>query len=169
VSSGFELVENAIDAVERAAVRARVEAAGFARWEIADRGRYEVNAAHDEPELVARLVALATARLGVPLRPAARRFTRLRRGDYALFKDDHRRWQGLDRHVEVTADLSAAASADGHIFYAWPDGTATVPQTPGVVAIVDRRGRQTARYERYLGVRFGDGAIVRLGLVLAAG
>ncbi len=160
------LADAVVDAVTAAAVRARLDASGWTRYAVGDRGVYEVNERHDEPELTARLVALASERLGRPLALVDRRWTRMRRGDYALFKDDARRWQGRDRHVEVTLDLSAAASAEGQIFYARPDGAATVPQRPGTAAIVDRRG-PSARYERYLGVRFGDGEVVRLVLVLA--
>ncbi len=108
----------------------------------------------------------AGQRLGTAaLRASALRWTRLRRGDYALFKDDGRRWSGGDH--ELCIDLSAAPSREGQIVYVATDGAATVPQRPGGVALVDRR-RPIARYERYLGVRFGDGEIVRLALVLVS-
>jgi len=140
-------------------------AAAFSRFEIADRGRYEVCESHAEPELVALVTHLASERLGMALAPAGQRLLRFRRGDYALFKDDHKRWQGLDALAEVTVDLSASESDEGQVVYAFPDGRATMPQRPGAAAIVDRRG-QAARYERYLGVRFGEGEILRLHVIL---
>lgn len=160
---GFDYHADMVDEATRAAVRERVVAGGFERFEIADRGRYELSGAHGEAELTETLIALAERQLGVGLAAVAQRWTRLRRGDYALFKDDQRRWTGPG--VEVCVDVSAAASQEGQIVYAAPDGGATVPQRPGGVAIVDRR-RPMARYERYLGVRFADGEIVRLALAL---
>lgn len=160
----FDFAEAVIDAATLAAVRARLDGAGFDRYHVPDRGRYELNQTHEEPELFERLLRHAWQRLGgAALRPAARRWTRLRRGDYALFKDDGRRRTGGD--YELCLDLSAAPSREGQIVYAAPDGGATVPQRPGGVALIDRRG-PVSRYERYLGVRFGDGEIVRLALVL---
>jgi hypothetical protein len=160
----FDFAEAVVDAATLAAVRARLAAARFERYDNPDRGRYELNQTHDEPDLVARLLRHAWTRLGgAVLRPVSRRWTRLRRGDYALFKDDARRWAGGD--YELCLDLSAAPSREGQIVYAAPDGGATVPQRPGGVALIDRRG-PVARYERYLGIRFGDGEIVRLALVL---
>jgi hypothetical protein len=160
----FDFAEAVVDGVTLAAVRARLGGASFTRYHVPDRGRYEVNETHDEPELFERLLRHAWQRLGgALLRPASRRWTRLRRGDYALFKDDARRWPGGD--YELCLDLSAAPSLEGKIVYAGPDGVAAVPQRPGGVALVDRRGPVT-RYERYLGVRFGEGEIVRLALVL---
>ena len=160
----LDFAEAVIDGATLAAVRARLAGARFERYHVPDRGRYELNETHDEPELCGRLLRHAWQQLGgAVLRPVARRWTRLRRGDYALFKDDGRRWSGGD--YELCLDLSAAPSREGQIVYAAPDGGATVPQRPGGVALVDRRGAVT-RYERYLGVRFGDGEIVRLALVL---
>src|SRR5262249_2413255 len=144
--------------------RERLAAARFDAYEIPDRGRYQLNTTHDEPALFERLMRHAWQRLGgALLRPVARRWTRFRRGDYALFKDASRRWSGGD--YELCLDLSAAPSREGQIVYVGPDGAGTVPQDPGGVALVDRRGPVT-RYERYLGVRFADGEIVRLALVL---
>jgi hypothetical protein len=160
----FDFVEGVIDGTTLASVRERLAGARFERYQNPDRGRYLLNETHDEPALFARLMRHAWQRLGgAALRPAARRWTRLRHGDYALFKDDSRRWSGGD--YELCLDLSAAPSREGQIVYAAPDGAGTVPQRPGGVALVDRRGPVT-RYERYLGVRFGDGEIVRLALVL---
>jgi len=160
----FDFAEAAIDGATLAAVRARLAGARFERYDVPDRGRYELNQTHDDPELFDVLMRHAWRRLGgALLRPAERRWTRLRRGDYALFKDDGRRWSGGD--YELCLDLSTASSREGQIVYVAPDGGATVPQRPGGVALVDRRGAVT-RYERYLGVRFGDGEIVRLALVL---
>jgi hypothetical protein len=165
--TGLELVEDLVAEVDRTAIRARLEAAGYRRYWLADRGRYELNDTHHEPPLIAVLTALASTHFGVLLAPAWRRWTRLRHGDYALFKDDDRRWRGGETQVEVCVDLSAAASQEGQIVYASPDGNATVSQTPGTVALVDRR-EPRARYERYLNLRIGDAEIVRLNLGLRA-
>ena len=159
----FRFFDGAVDGTACDAVRDRVCAAGFSRYEIGDRGRYELGVSHAEPWLFARLATLARAQVHMAVSVETWRWTRLRHGDYATFKDDARR--ACDGVVEVCLDVSAAASDQGQIIYRTAGTAATVPQRPGGVAIIDRRGPM-ARYERYLGVRFGAGEIVRLTLVL---
>jgi hypothetical protein len=156
-----------LDGDEAAAIRARLAASGWQRYDLADRGRYELNERHREPALFAGLVGFAREAIGAPLAVSAVRWTRTHRGDYALFLDDTRRWRGRDRHVEACLDCSAAASNEGQIVYTGA-ANATLPNEPGLAAVIDRRaGFQ--RYERYLGTRFGEGEIVRLALVLEVG
>jgi hypothetical protein len=158
---GFHPFDGFIDADTAAAVRERVRP-GLEPYDVPDRGRYLVATTHVEPELFARLEALAAERLGAAVARVAARWTRLVRGDYALYKDDARRRAG---DAEVCLDLSAAASGEAQIVYRAEDETAAVAQRPGAGAVVERR-RPVYRYDRYLGVRYGDGEVFRLTLGL---
>ncbi len=157
------LQADVVAADERAALRAALDAAGWTRSWIADRHRLETAslAGPLADALVARLAALAGAAAGATLRPRAVRWLRLRHGDYQLTKCD-----ALERpsapHVELIADLSAAATGEAEIFYS--DGR-VVPQLPGSVAIIERDATML-RWQRYLTARVGDAAVHRLRLTL---
>ena len=128
----FDFAEAVIDLATLEAVRARLAGASFERYDVPDRGRYELNQTHDEPELFERLLRHAWQRLGgAALRPAARRWTRLRRGDYALFKDDGRRWAGGD--YELCLDLSAAPSREGQSSTPLPTVARRCPSVPAAL------------------------------------
>lgn len=151
-----------IGAEERARVRAALDAAGWRRSYIADRLRLET-ATLDDP-LVARLGALAGDVLGAALRPIDVRWMCLRHGDYQLTKGDARE-RPAEPHVELIADLSAAATGEAEIFYS--DGR-VVAQRPGAVVIVERDAT-SLRWQRYLTLRVGDAAVYRLRLTLLRG
>jgi hypothetical protein len=126
---------------------------------LADRGRYQT--AHiDAPGFLAEL---ASAIVGRPLRITRSRWMRLVHGDYALYKDDHRRWRG--EPYELTVDLSAVATGEAEVMYSTPRGYFPVPQRPGHGALVDRSGG-AQRYDRHLTHRVGDAEVFRVSLAL---
>jgi hypothetical protein len=155
-----------IEPAAAAALRARVRPLLEPFW-LPDRGRYLIDETHVEPELFRRLAALATERLASRVEVRAARWTRLAHGDYALYKDDARRWDGQNWHIEVSLDFSDKASEEAQIVYISPLWTEALSQRPAAGAIVDRRSGAVYRYERYVGMRFGAGEIFRLALALA--
>jgi hypothetical protein len=148
-----------IDAEERARVRAALDAAGWQPRAIAD--RYQLAVATLDDPLIDRLVELAATVAGMPLERQGHEWMRLQHGDYQLMKGD-----ALERpsesHVEVIADLSAAATGEAEIFYS--DGR-VVPQLPGAVAVL-KRDATLVRWQRHLSLRVGDAAVYRLRLTL---
>lgn len=150
----------AVEADERARVRAALDAAGWRRSFVADRERLET-ATLDDP-LPARLAALAGEIAGAALVPMGVRWMRLGHGDYQLTKGDARA-RPPEPHLELIADLSAAATGEAEIFYS--DGR-VLPQLPGSVAVVERDAT-LLRWQRYLTLRVGAAAVYRLRLTLA--
>jgi hypothetical protein len=132
---------------------------------LADRGRYHVDDTHHEPELFAGLAALAADIAGARVAPAAARWTRLVRGDFAMLKDDHRRWSQLGRHLEVVLDFSAATSSEAQVVWSGQGHVLWMPQVPLAGALVDRR-HAVQRYDRYLTHRVGAAEVYRLSLAL---
>jgi hypothetical protein len=149
------------DAAEE--IRARLAEHTFEPFFLAHRGRYARNEAYADDELFEGLVALAEEVVGEPLRLAAFRWTRLVRGDYALMRDDR---APLERHVELTLDVSGCVTGAAEICYAHR-GTLfhAVGQLPGALGLV-QRGPTIRRYDRYLNHAVGDAEVVRLTLTL---
>lgn len=134
-------------------------------YDLADRGRYHFDETFAEPELFFGLTALATQIAELRLRSGRARWTRFRRGDYALYKNDSRLWRGMDQHFEFTLDFSAAGSEEGQVVWATPADLFWMPQRPLSGALVDRR-QPIQRYDRYLTHRAGDAEVFRLSLAL---
>jgi hypothetical protein len=150
---------------ERARLRAALDAAGWLRHDLADQRHVCSSPAAADEALFARLTDLAATAGGAPLRLDAFEWLRLRHGDYQLMKHDARR-RPPDAHVEVIADLSAAATGEAEIVYT--DGGPTlfyVPQLPGAVAVV-QRAPTLLRYQRHLSLRVGAAEVHRLRLTL---
>lgn len=164
----YLLVANAVEPEVAAGLRAALDAAGTARFWIADRGRYQHNDSLQIPPLWEQLAGFAAGLTGRPLAVHRARWVRLTRGDYALVKDDaHTRPPG--RCVELTLDLSSGFHPEGECVYADGAEGVGVPALPGLLVVVDRSPTST-RYDRPLTVRSGDGAeIVRLRLWLVEG
>jgi hypothetical protein len=144
-----------------AAVRARVEAADWTMYALADRGRYHWNDTLRIDELWAAMTTIAAGIAGAPVTPARTRWTRLRRGDYSLVKDDHAT-RAPGRVLELLLDVSAGACGEAHAVYV--DGTRaiSVPQIGGLLSIVDR-APTTTRYLRPPTVRSQGGHhVIRL-------
>ena len=140
-------------------LRARLGAAPFVEYFIADRGRYRTNETHVEPALFEGLERLAGA--VAPARLHAFRWTRHVRGDYAQVKDDALAARARPTCVELVLDFSADAGDEGQVVYFDARESVAVPQRPGLLAVIDRR-RPLQRYERYLGHRFADRELQRL-------
>ncbi len=158
---GAILIPNAVPIDE---LRAEVQSLPYRDYFIADRGRYQFNDSFQSTSL-APLKQLAEELLGKPLALVATRCTRHVAGDYAQPKDDDRFWPPTGATLELTIDLSSAASDEGQIVYFNARGSLVLPQQPGACVLVDRTAPLT-RYERYLTHRLGDRAIHRLRLLL---
>jgi hypothetical protein len=158
------LLEGLIPAEVAGAMRERVRP-GLRRFAIADRGRYLVDETHDEPEVVRGLAAFASEIVEARVAPGRRRWTRLAHGDYAMYKDDVVVWDGLDRHLELVLDFSAAATEDGQVGWSSGEQLLWMPQRPLCGALVDRR-QKIMRYDRYLTHRVGPAEVFRLSLAL---
>ncbi|UQA55176.1 hypothetical protein [Polyangium aurulentum] len=144
-------------------IRARLAGGDFEPFFLAHRGRYARNASYADEELFEGLVALAQEVTGEPLRVAAFRWMRLVRGDYALMRDDP---APLDRHTELTLDVSGDVTGAAEICYAHRGRLFhAVSQLPGAVGLV-QRGPTIRRYDRYLNHAVRDAEIVRLTLTL---
>lgn len=149
----------------RAALRAELDGAGFVAFDEPDRGRGEVNRAFVAPALFDELRAVAEAIVERPLGPASPRWLRLRHRDYALMKGDARDRAIVGDHVELTLELSAAATGQGEIVYSDGQAEWVVAPPPGGLAVVARTDG-VFRYDRYLSVAVGDAVLHRLRLAL---
>jgi hypothetical protein len=157
------VVPDVIEAAAASSLRARL-AGRWSTYDVADRGRFAIATTALEPELFARLCALAAAITGRALRVGTHRWTRLGHGDYALMRADAA-LRAAGGHIEVSLDLSPAATGEADIVYVDRGDLAVVAQVPGSLAIVGRRP-STWRFDRYLTARVGDGAVWRLRLAL---
>ncbi len=164
---GAVLVPEVIPAEVREVLRERVRP-GLEPFHLADRGRYHVNTSHRELEIAAVLAEVASSIVEQPLiaAPDAARWTRLVRGDYALYKDDARRWHGRPEPFELTLDFSVAGSEDAQVVYFDGGSGLVVPQQPGLLALVARR-ENVQRYDRYLTHRVGEAEVFRVSLPLS--
>src|SRR5688572_24559851 len=154
------LVAGLIPEAVAAQLRERVRPLLRPYW-LADQGRYQVDETHLEPVLFAGLAELAAEIVDVKVTPGRARWTRLVRGDYAMYKNDSRLWRGMDRHLEVVLDFSAAETSEAQIVYTTPAEVFWMPQQPLCGALVDRR-QQIQRYDRYLTHRVRDAEVFRL-------
>lgn len=173
------LVPNVIDEAAATAARLRLERAGYTRYALIDRGRYEVRDAIDQlPEeaaLLARLVAAAEKATGRALRLLGARALRLSAGDYLLTHHDpgHDADEASDRDagvVELMLDLSpdaasspAAAAPPGAEAYYRRHGRPffAVPCQPRALSIVERDAGVRVNHG-YLSKRFPNAQVVRL-------
>jgi hypothetical protein len=158
-----------------AALRAHVDPL-LGPFHVPDRGRYlvaELGAevgpgagVGPEPELVAALASFAATQLGLAgARVVTIRATRLAHGDYALTKDDQRRWQP-DHDLDLTLDFSAGDSEEAQVVYHTAEVQTVCAQRAGSAILADRRGGGTVRWERYLNQRVGEAQIYRLRVAL---
>ncbi len=157
-------VPDVLSANATAKLRADVDAVPFTMFDEPDRGHYEINADLVIPSVFDELRALAEQVVERPLALARARWQRLRHRDFMLMKGDAK-----DRlatpHVEVTLDLSAAATAGAELVYTDGYESWVVLQEPGSVAIVEREP-WLYRYDRYLNIAVADKVVHRLRLTL---
>lgn len=146
-----------------AAIREQVVEAGFQPFWVADRGRYEMNDTLEAPELFDSLREIAEHLAGAHFTVELARWLRLRRGSYALLRDDAAQ---TERHLELTLDLSAGSCGEAEVIYTHRGQIFfAAPQQPGTMTLVER-GPTVRRYDRYLTHRVGDAEIVRLRMAL---
>lgn len=157
------IVPAAIGADLAAEARATLEATGYARYGLVDRGSYDFVDEPRLPTLVEALVGIASAVTGRTLSPSSTRALRFGPGDYLLVRHDR---VHEDRPVELVLDLSthAVPGAEvhvrhrGQVFF-------TVPSQPGALAIVER-GPTVMANHTYVSKRYAGASVVRL-VVLA--
>jgi hypothetical protein len=159
------IVEDVIKPEICALLRDRVRE-GLVSYGLADRGRYQVNETHEEPEIAGVLADLCGSILDEKVIPGRARWTRFVHGDYALYKDHAYRRRGRTEPYELVLDFSAQASADGQVVYVNRESGFAVPQQPGLLGLVDLRGG-VQRYDRYLTARVRGDEVFRLSLPLS--
>ncbi len=187
------LVPEVIDAKEAAAVRQRLERAGYARYALIDRGSYERLIAPAEPQLLARLQAAAAKATGRSLQLAGALALRLGPGDYLLAHhdpyearevraaqavrevgaapggptaeagDDH---DGDDGLVELMLDLSPAEVPGAEVHYRRGGRPFfLLPSQPGALSVVERDADVRCNHS-YVSKRHQKAQVVRLVLRL---
>jgi hypothetical protein len=150
--------------VDTTKLREEIDRAPFTIFDEPDRGRYEITDDIAVPAMFDELRGLAEQLVERPLTLHRAVWQRLRHRDYMLIKGD-----AADRlaapHVELTLDLSAAATGGAELVYT--DGLESwgVAQEPGSVTIVEREP-WLFRYDRYLDIAVGDKLVHRLRLIL---
>lgn len=157
------VVPAAIGADLAAEARATLEATGYARYTLVDRGSYDFVDGPQLPTLLEALVGIASAVTGRSLNASSSRALRLGPADYLLVRHDR---VYDDRPVELILDLSTQAVPGaevhvrhrGQVFF-------TVPSQPGALAIVER-GPTVMTNHTYVSRRYPDASVVRL-VVLA--
>lgn len=156
------VIDDAIGPTEAAAVRARLERTGYARYALIDRGSYDLVRDPDEPALLAALQARASTATGRELVIASSRALRLQPGDYLLAHHDELH----DGHpVELALDLSPSTVPGAEIHYR-RRGQAyfRAPSAPGALAIVER-GPTVSCNHTYVSKRH-TASVVRLMILL---
>lgn len=143
-------------------LREMASAARYERFDLAHRGRYE-RAGEGDAALLASLAAAASFIAGTAHAPMHATWLKMRRGDYALLRDD------VPPHaaLELVLDVSERAVGEGQVLYTHRGQTFfAMTQAPGTMALV-ARGPTVQRYVRYLNHRTSDAVLFRLVLALA--
>lgn len=157
------VVPDVVGAAVAAEIRGRLEVAGWHRYRLIDRGRYDVIAAVDEPALAGALVALAAERVGRRLALVEVRALRLGAGDYLLAHHDRIH---DDRQVELVLDLSPVAVPGAEVHYRRGGQVyARIAAAPGALSIVERDAAVTCNHT-YVSQRHAAASVVRLVLRL---
>jgi hypothetical protein len=157
------LLPSVIDDATAADLRARVDAAGWTPYALADRGRFHYCDTLRVDPLWDELTAVASSLAGARLAIVRARWMRLRRGDYSLVKEDcATRPDGP--HLELVLDISSGASGEAEVVYIEGADALAVPQMTGILSIVARTPAIT-RFQRPPTIRsIGGHDIVRLFL-----
>jgi hypothetical protein len=155
------VVPEVVGAEVAAEVRARLARAGWSRYGLVDRGRYDRVEAVAEPALCDAVVAVAAELTDQPLRLREAWALRLGAGDYLLAHHDR---VPDDRVVELTLDLSAAAVAGAEVHYRRRGQVFfRAPCAPGTLAVVERDPSVTCHHT-YVSQRHAGAEVVRLVL-----
>lgn len=163
------VAEHALLPADVAALRRRLDESAPTPFFLAHRGRYELIDTPAVPELVALVVHVAQAVVSRELSVLACRGLRLRRGDYALQRDDAALRPPCDtRLFEVTVDVSDHSSGEAQIVYTRGRQPIFVaPQITGSLTLVERRP-ELGRYQRYLNRAVGDRVVHKVQLWLGS-
>jgi hypothetical protein len=157
------LLPSAIDDATAADLRARVDAAGWSAYALADRGRFHYCDTLRVDPLWDELAAVAADLAGARVALVRARWMRFFRGDYSLVKEDAAT-RPAGRHLELALDVSSGAGGEAEIVYAEGPHTFAVPQLSGLLCACDRTPAVT-RYQRPPTVRsLIGGEITRLFL-----
>jgi hypothetical protein len=159
------VVPDVVGAAWAAELRARLEARGYARYALVDRGSYGVVTGPDEPALYARLIDVAARATGRALRFAEARALRLGAGDYLLAHHDR---VHDDTPVEVTLDLSPVSVPGAELHYRQRGKVYfRFAGTPGAAAVVERGPTVTCNHT-YVSQRDAAAVVIRLVVLLRA-
>ncbi len=159
------IIPDAVGGAVAAALRARLDRAGYRRYPLLDRGSYDELKDPDEPELFAALTRLATEATGRSLVVAETRALRLRAGDYLLAHHDR---VHDDHPVELVLDLSPAIVPGAAVHYRRRGQVFfTFTSAPGDLSVVERGPTVTCNHT-YVSKLHGDASVVRLMVLLRA-
>lgn len=148
-----QLVENAVPATLARDAVAELDAQGWTRYAMIDRGQYDYI---DSPSttgpratavsvrsLVELMTRLASQQLGFDVRAVSTRAVRLSPGDYALSHHDLRHDEPL---LECIADLSAGASEFAAHYREGGRPHFVVPNQPLAISLVARTAASAANH-----------------------
>ena len=158
------IIDDAITETRAALVRARLEFAGYTRYRLLDRGRYEhVSDPELLPYLLADLTHVAAGRTGRALVPFEARAVRLGPGDYLLGHHDR---VHDDHPLELVLDLSPASVAGAEVHYRRRGQVFfRVPSAPRSLALVER-GPTVTCHHTYVSKRHAAASVLRLVVLL---
>ncbi len=133
-------------------LRARVAASGYRSFDLAHRGRYDVNDWLLDRDLFATLAALAGEISGAKLTVGRARFVRSVRGSYALTRDDQTSAPFPAGSLELTLDFSAAPleSTGGEACYRHRGQTFFIVKPAPLACALVARSPTVFRYDRYI-------------------
>jgi len=156
------IVPSAIGADLAAEARATLEATGYARYTLVDRGSYGFVDDPPLPALLETLVGIASAVTGRELSRVGARVLHFGPGDYLLVRHDR---VHEDRPVELVLDLSPRAVPGTAIHYRHRGQVYFAAQSqPGALTIVER-GPTVMANHTYVSKRFTDASVVRLVVI----
>lgn len=170
VESGLPAVsmDAILDTSVLAAALEAIETLSFERRDLADQGVYDHASDAAAPEVEEALVELASRIARTPLEARARRWYRMRAGDYTLVKDDRWITEAAPGWLDLSVDLSPEPTGEAEVVFMHRGAPFfTAPQRLGVVSLVTR-GPTVTRFDRYLTHRVGSREVQRLRLLLVA-
>ena len=155
------IVPDAVSPGALAELRARLATIGYRRYDLLDRGSYDVIDPIDDPTIraaLAPLVALAARATERALELVAVRALRLVAGDYLLAHHD-RVHAGYP--LELVLDLSPVASAAELHYRRRGQVMFRMPSVPGSLAMVERGPTVTSNHT-YVSRRTATAEVIRL-------
>ncbi|MGE0547494.1 MAG: hypothetical protein AB7O24_28060 [Kofleriaceae bacterium] len=153
------IVPDALGASEAARLRGELEAIGYQRYALLDRGSYDVVAEIARTVLPASILQQAATITGRALEVEDARAVRLVPGDYVFAHHD----RFHDGHpIELIVDLSPASVAGAEVHYRRRGQVFfRVPSCPGAASIVER-GPTVACNHTYVSKLHDHAEVVRL-------